>query len=410
MVYVSTNTTSRERSAMLLFSMDNGAKLDTVMVRQGIKNYQFPDYSDSIPSNATGMSSTAKQLASNMVAGWNLGNTLEVPGNETGWGNPKASQQLIDSVKAAGFNTVRLPCSWNSHLSDAATCRIDPNWMARVKEVVDYCFHDNMYVILNIHWDGGWLENNPTYLKQPEVNAKQKAFWEQIAMTFRAYDEHLLFAGSNEVQIGWATPSQENILVQQSYLQTFVNAVRSTGGRNTYRSLVIQSYSTGIGLAKTYNKMPTDVVPNRQFMEVHYYQPWDFCGDTGSGAKNYWGSPFTSYGVSTWGQEDWVRSEFGVMKTNFVNKGIPVILGEYGVIRRLSLTGADLTNHQAARAYYLNYVTKFAKSNGLVPCYWDNGGNDNNSFGLFTRTTGAVFDRPCLNAIMEGAAQGVYPF
>lgn len=408
-VSVSTNTASTPRTALLIFSVNNGKLIDTLFVNQVYKNFNYPDYSDSIPGNMTGVTSTAKELASKMYAGLNIGNTLEVPGGETGWGNPMITQLLIDSIKAAGFNTVRLPCAWYSHLVDGATCRIDPNWLARVKEVIDYCYKNNMYVILNIHWDGGWLENNPTYLKQPEVNAMQKAFWEQIAMYFRDYDEHLLFAGTNEVNASWATPKSENIQVQQSYVQTFLTAVRSTGGKNAYRNLVVQSYSCNISYAKTYNKLPYDNVANRLFVEVHFYDPYQFCFNTGSGANYYWGSTYAAIGVTNWGQEDWVRSEFGIMKTNFVNKGYPVILGEYGAIQRLSLTGITLTNHLKSRAYYLNYVTKTAKSNGMVPCYWDNGVNDN-GFALFTRSTGAAFDRQAVNAIMEGAAHGVYPY
>jgi len=408
-VSVSTNTSSKPRSANIVFSVNNGRHIDTLVVNQAYKNFNYPDYSDSIPGDRTGMTSSAKILAAKMVAGWNLGNTLEVPGDETGWGNPKTTQLLIDSIKAAGFNTVRLPCAWYSHLVDGATCKVDPNWLARVKEVIDYCYHDNMYVILNIHWDGGWLENNPTYLKQPEVNAMQKAIWEQIAMYFCNYDEHLLFAGTNEVNASWATPTLENILVQQSYVQTFLTAVRSTGGKNAYRNLVAQSYSCNIGYAKTYNKLPYDYVADRLFVEVHFYDPYEFCFSTGTGANYYWGSPYAALGVTNWGQEDWVRSEFGIMKTNFVNKGYPVILGEYGPIQRLSLTGTALANHLASRAYYLNYVTKTAKINGMVPCYWDNGVTDN-GFALFTRSSGAIFDRQAVNAIIQGAAEGVYPF
>src|SRR4030043_227920 len=102
---------------------------------------------------------TAQQIASQMKIGWNLGNTLEAICGENAWGNPNTSQRLIDSVKAAGYDAVRLPCAWDCHTANGV---IDPAWIARVKEVVDYCINDSMYVVLNIHWDGGWLENNVT--------------------------------------------------------------------------------------------------------------------------------------------------------------------------------------------------------------------------------------------------------
>jgi len=356
------------------------------------------------------MSSTAKVLAAKVVAGWNLGNSLEVPSDETAWGNPKTTQQLIDAVKAAGINAVRIPCAWDSYIEDATTCKIKASWFARVKEVIDYCYKNDMYVILNIHWDGGWLENNPTYAKQVAVNAKQKALWEQIAVYFRGYDEHLLFAGTNEVHADYNAPTTENNTVQQSYNQTFVNAVRSTGGKNAYRNLIIQSYNTNIGYAVSYLKIPTDAVSNKLMVEVHYYDPWDFCGDTTSSIY-LWGTSYTQYGsISTWGQEDYVQSQFQSMKTNFVDKGYPVILGEFGAMRRLTLTGTTLTNHLASRAYYLQYVAQHAKQYGLVPFIWDNGSTGDKGMGIFNRADGSISDSQELKAYIAGTSAGTYPY
>jgi endoglucanase len=356
------------------------------------------------------MGSNAKTLAAKMYMGWNLGNSLECPGSETAWGNPVITKTLIDSVKAAGFNTIRLPCAWDSHLEDATTFKIKSSWLARVKEVIDYCYSNNMYVILNIHWDGGWLEENPTYAKQVAVNAEQKALWEQIAVYFRDYDEHLLFAGTNEVHAGYGTPTTENITVQLSYNQTFVDAVRSTGGKNAYRNLVVQAYNTNIDQAVSYLKIANDTQQNRIMVEVHYYDPWDFAGDASSSIY-LWGADYKQYGsVSSWGQESYVLTQFNKMKTNFVEKGYPVILGEYSATRRSSLVGEALTHHLASRAYYFEYVTEQAKKYGLVPCYWDNGGIGNNACGVFNRNDCTVFDHQALNALMSGAAKGKYPF
>src|ERR1035437_3689486 len=116
---------------------------------------------------------TATEVVSKMTVGCNIGNTLEVPGGETGWGNPMVSQKFVDGMKTAGFNTVRIPCSWDSH-ANATTHVIDPLWLARVKEVVDYCLNNGMYAIVNTHWDSGWLENNVTTKAQDSVNIKQK--------------------------------------------------------------------------------------------------------------------------------------------------------------------------------------------------------------------------------------------
>lgn len=409
-INVTANTTYTTRTAKVSFIVDDNA--DTVVVNVTQSGLPvIPDYSNPVAADATGMTSSIQTIAHNIYAGWNLGNTLETPGSETGWGNPLTTQQLIDGVKAAGFNAVRIPCAWDSYVEDTLTYKIKATWLARVKQVVDYCIKDNLYVILNIHWDGGWLEDHPTYAAQEKVNLKQKAYWQQIAAYFRDYDEHLLFAGTNEVHADYNAPSAENITVQLSYNQTFVTAVRSTGGRNAYRTLIVQSYNTNIGYAVSYLKLPDDTASKRLLVEVHYYDPWDFTGDTSSAAVYLWGSPYASLGtVSTWGQEDYLKTQFASMKTNFVDKGYPVILGEFGAIRRSALTGTTLTNHLASRAYYLQYVTQYAKNYGLVPFYWDNGITGNNGFALLNRNDGSVSDSQALNAIMAGASQGSYPY
>lgn len=412
-VTVSAHSVKEVRSGTIKISAENSTDTLYVKIKQLTKSSNgtdYPDYNDSIAPDMTGMGSNAIDLAKNIYAGWNLGNSLESTGGENAWGNPTVTQALIDSVKAAGFNAVRIPCAWNSHLESAATCKIKASWLARVKEVVDYCYNNDMYVILNIHWDGGWLENNPTYDMQSAVNSKQKALWEQIAVYFRDYDEHLLFAGTNEVHKDYSSPTTENIKVQQSYLQTFVNAVRSTGGKNTYRNLIVQSYNTNIDYAKNYLTIPSDPTSNRMFVEVHYYDPWDFCGQETDGIA-LWGDPYKTFGTeSTWGQEDYMDAQFAKMKAKFVDNGYPVILGEYGVIRRSNLTGDALTHHLDSRAYYLQYITESAKNHGMLPFVWDNGTTDNYGFGIISRTDNSTFDKKALQAILTGAKNGIYPF
>jgi endoglucanase len=408
-ISVTANNSFSARTAKVTFTLNNN---DTVSVKVSQSALPtIPDYSNPVAADPSGMSSSIQTLAHNINIGWNLGNTMEVPFTETGWGNPITTPQLINGIKAAGFNAIRIPCAWDSYTLDSLSYKINPVWLLRVKQVIDDCYKNNMYVILNIHWDGGWLENHPQYAYQEKANAKQKAYWQQIAVYFRDYDEHLLFAGTNEVHHDYNTPSAENIAVQQSYNQTFVNAVRSTGGKNAYRALIVQSYNTNIGYAVSYLKMPDDTASKRLLVEVHYYDPWDFTGDTGSSAVTLWGTSYASFGkISSWGQEDYLKTQFASMKTNFVDKGYPVILGEFGAIRRSSLTGATLTNHLASRAYYLGYVTQHAKNYGLVPFYWDNGVTSNGGFGLINRIDGSVFDSHTLNALMTGASLGSYPY
>lgn len=343
---------------------------------------------------------TAPQVASQMKVGWNLGNTLEAICGENAWGNPNTSQALINAVKAAGFNTVRIPCSWDCHTSNGV---IDVAWIARVKTVVDYCINNDMYVIINIHWDGGWLENNCTPSVQNAVNAKQQNYWTQIANYFKNYNERLLFASANEPAVSDAT----GMSVLLSYHQTFINAVRATGGNNSSRSLIIQGPSTSIDNTNNLmNTMPTDQISNRLMMEVHYYAPWQFCGLTEDASWGtmfyYWGNGYHSTTQtnrnSTWGEESEVERALGLMKTKFVDQGIPVIIGEFGAIKRTN--PSDLSLHLASREYFNKYVTSSAKSKGMIPVYWDNGAPD---FGIFNRSTAAVSDQGVINAIMQGA-------
>ncbi len=369
----------------------------------------YPSYNTSpLPPDQTGMTSNAVQLATRINLGWNIGNTMEAIGGETAWGNPMVTQALIDKVKASGFNAIRIPCAWNQYMANTSTAQLKTDWLNRVKEVVQYCVNNGMYVIVNIHWDGGWLEENCTTQKQTSVNAMQKAFWEQIATHLREFDEHLIFASANEPNVSTAT----EMSVLTSYHQTFINAVRSTGGKNAYRVLVIQGPSTDI--QKTYdlmNTLPTDQVAGRLMTEVHYYTPWNFCGMTSDESWGkmfyYWGNGFHSTTDptrnATYGEEADVQKYFGMMKTKFVDKGIPVVLGEYGAIRRSSLTGDALTQHLASRAYYLKYVTQTASAYGLIPFYWDNGFNGDNTFALFNRQNNTVYDQQALDALGTGA-------
>ena len=352
---------------------------------------------------------TASEQASGMQIGWNIGNSLEVPGSETGWGNPLVTQTLVNAVKAAGFNTIRIPCAWDSY-ADQSTYEISSTWLARVAEVVNYGLNNNMYVILNSHWDNGWLEEHPFYANQDAVNAKQEAYWTQIANYFESYGSNLIFAGTNEVRADYGEPTSEYIEVQESYNQTFVDAVRSTGGNNTNRNLIVQFYNTNFWHGLNYFTPPSDVVSGHMYLEGHHYDPYDFTlNPDNNAACIVWGSPWSSGDVCTWGQEDYTDDLFGQIKSRFVNQGYPIILGEYGVAKRTSLSGTDLTDHTESRLYYLEYVTAAAKDNGFIPVYWDNGYNGDMGFALFDRNSGAVVDQSTIDALMEGAGTDPQP-
>lgn len=400
--------TGAARTTTVRISAEGAADVQITITQKGSL---YPSYNTSpIAPDATGMSSNAVTLATKIKLGWNIGNTLEAIGGETAWGNPKVTKTLIDLVKQNGFNAIRIPCSWDQYMANSSTAQLQTDWLNRVKEVVQYCVDNDMYVLLNIHWDGGWLENNCTTDKQDANNAKQQAFWEQIATHLRDFDEHLLFASANEPNVENAT----QMAVLSSYHQTFVDAVRSTGGRNSYRVLVVQGPSTDI--EKTNNLMtslPTDEIADRLMAEVHFYTPFQFClltkDESWGKMFYYWGSNYHSATDltrnATWGEESTVDSQFKMMKTKFVDKGIPVIMGEYGAIRRSSLTGDALTLHLASRAYFLKYVTKQAKANGIIPFYWDTGAIGDNTTTLFNRSTNTVYDQEALDAIVAGVTE-----
>lgn len=405
---VAPNPSIFQRTGLVIFSM--GDIKDTVtVVQSGIDA--------SIPADMTGMESTAIQLASKMNVGWNLGNSMEPPSGETAWGNPKTTQALIDAVAAAGFNAVRIPCAWDSYIEDQETYKIKESWLARVQEVVDYCYANEMYVILNIHWDGGWLEENITPEKEEEVSQKQEVLWKQIAIHFRDYDEHLLFAGTNEPNVEDA----EQMAVLLNYEQVFIDAVRGTGGRNAYRVLIFQGPSTDIDKTHTLmTSLPQDDVEDRLMAEVHYYTPWNFCGLTQDESWGdfyyFWGENYHIEGAEgrypDWDcEEDYVLAQFQKMKTKFVDNDIPVILGEFGAIRRTISNNAEWQQlHYESRAYFNRYVTQQAKNYGMVPFYWDEGSLTNHGFGMMDRDQLEVGDQLLHDALMEGSNAGEYPF
>ena len=376
----------------------------------------YPSYNPNpTPADTTGMSHNAQQIASSIHIGFNIGNTMEASGGETAWGNPLITNDLIQAAKKAGFNAIRLPVSWDQY-ADKTTGKISPSWLARVKQVVQYCVDNDMYVLVNIHWDGGWLENNVTPAKKDAVNARQKAYWEQIATTLRDFDEHVMFGSANEPATGNLQSTDTETLkaavaVLKSYHQTFVDAVRSTGGRNAYRVLVVQGPETNIDLMVKYMPtLPTDKVAGRMMAEIHFYAPFNFAlmtkDETWGSQAYYWGagnhSTTDTAHNPTWGEESYVDAQFASLKTTFVDKGIPVLLGEFAAQCRNNLTGDALALHLQSRNYYHTYVVRKAVANGVLPFFWDIGAPDDQSGSIFDRRTYQVRGQATLDALMAG--------
>lgn len=412
------NTSTDERTAVIMVAADNQQASITVTQKgigpqvdtddPDIPDYELPQMDYPTDDN---IGETAQQAAKNIFAGWNIGNSLEVPDGETAWGNPAVKKELIDGVKAAGFNAVRIPCAWHSHLlADAEPFTIDPKWMARVHEVVDYAYKNGMYVIVNTHWDGGWLELHANETDCDAVVKKEKAIWAQIATEFSDYGERLLFAGNNEIRnkVGdnenWDAPSAGERAALEAYNQAFVDAVRATGGKNEQRNLVIQSWCCNPWYALEHLSMPEDKAESHLMTEVHFYDPMDF---THTDKKiRTWGYRKGYYTADNNNQEDYIDNLFGLLKAKFTDKGYPVVLGEYGTVCH------SVTDKQIKKSdlYYLEYVTKSAKDNGMIPFYWDNGQPQVGTFGIVNRSSGAVSVPHMLNGIMKGACSGNYPY
>lgn len=369
-----------------------GGLVQTVRISQAGFVSEFPDYY--IPADITGMRSISSlELAAQMGKGWNLGNSLEAIGGETAWGNPKVTEAFIKQVKEAGFNAIRIPVAW-SKFSNAADFTIDQAWMNRVQEVVDYAIANGMYVVLNNHWDEGWMQ--PTFAKQEYVNDRLEKMWIQIAIHFRDYDDRLLFAGSNEVMFegDYSAPKAEYSEVQNSFNQTFVDAVRSTGGRNAYRNLVVQTFNTNIDYGISFFEIPADPAEDRLMVEVHYYDPYGFTLQNDE-EFTQWGKNATDPSkTASWGGEAYADGQFQKMKIKFVDQGIPVLLGEY------CASDKKAGDNDIYREHYLRHITQSAAELGLVPYYWDNGYAGDYGSALFDRTTGAQIYPKLVKAIV----------
>lgn len=347
------------------------------------------------------MDLTASQLAYYMAPGWNLGNTLE-GGNsnnndtnygglaaETCWQNNKTTQEIINFVKSQGFKSIRIPCAWvMGHISDAATTTIDAKWMARVKEVVDYTINADLYVILNDHWDGGWLEDSFNDVSEATVaakSAKLEKVWTQIATAFKDYDERLLFAGLNEpAHSNYNTTASAYIKALKTYEQVFVNTVRATGGNNVKRVLIVQGPGTNIDdTYNTFGEMPSDNVEGRLMLEVHSYDPWNFCGleqdESWGKMRYYWGTDKSVSGsgrnASDDGNNEKSLSAYYKKMKQFTDKGIPVVLGEYGANHRnvKNMSGQSQSMHDASVAFWYEKATQYAMECGMIPFAWDTG-------------------------------------
>lgn len=345
----------------------------------------------------------AWDVAKSLGLGWNLGNQLDAHmngvANETAWGNQKTTQALFDKLAGAGITSVRIPVTWMGHVSGAPAYNIEKEWLDRVAEVVGYAENAGLKAIINIHHDGAdsnyWLDiknaaTNPSV--NAEVQAQLKSMWEQIARRFKDKGSFLIFESMNEIHDGgwgWGanrTDGGKQYAVLNEWNQVFVDAVRSVGGENSNRYLGIPSYCTNPDYAVDGSlKLPTDVVPNRLMVSVHYYAPTDY---SLTAKYSEWGHTAEAGKKDSWGDEAYVIETFEKLKKEFIDKNIPVYIGEMGSVHR-----AD-SRAESFRKYYLEYICKAAKTYGMAPFYWDNGSSAAGAecSGLFNHATGAYLN------------------
>lgn len=365
---------------------------------------------DSSPIEGTTPSSniapTAKQWNSEITAGWNLGNQFEcsAPGMEhysleigmpagsinaeTAWGNPKVTKKTIQGVKKAGFNAIRIPVRWQCHITNPQAMSIDKAWLARIKQVVDWCLELDMKVIINTHHEQ-WLESRPLNRYKEENCQKLALLWFNIASEFANYDYRLAFAGTNEVheKDNWGKPTAENLEVQNAYNQTFVDIVRATGGNNLKRHLLVQTYvcNPDFGLNNGDFIIPTDIEGNgNNYMsvEIHYYSPWNYAGE---GKYYFWGEAYKQYGEISSSKESDMINLFDRVASTWGSKGLGIVIGEWGVTDHYKSDQIDVI-HANMTYYCKTYVTE-ARKRGFSTFVWDNNsfGNGMEKYGIFDR-------------------------
>ena len=362
---------------------------------------------------------TAKDVQAKMGLGFNIGNSMEVPNNPTAWGNPFPTQALLDSVKAAGFNTVRIPCAWDSH---APGGKITETWLDSVKTVVDYAMRAGLYTILNIHHEGegGWFQSNIGTSVNSNIDNKMKTYWTQIANKFKDYNERLLFAGANEPGPNVNTWTSQHVQTLMHYYQTFIVQGLNTDIDKSVASAPVSTF-------------PKDKVEGRLMFEVHYYDPYQYTLMTSQqdwGASEpiqpqyYYGDytkasePKRNAGYNAWagsvdsklGSIVHPQEQFAKMKTNYVDKGYPVIVGEFGAnVRTPELSGSDLNLHKQGRVQWHKDVVSAAKQYGLTPILWDMGNESNTGYDNMAyirrqnSPVGKVLETDVINAM-----RGVY--
>ena len=356
------------------------------------------------PETAAATALTPEMVFEAMAPGWNMGNHMDAISNdvasETAWGNAKATQATLDGVKAAGFKAVRICVTWQGHIGEAPAYRLDEKWLGRVEEIVGYAEKAGLVAIVNTHHDESyWLDINKASEK-----TKDEIFsvWTQIAQRFKDKGEWLVMESFNEIQDGgwgWseafkADPKRQYDILN-SWNQVFVDAVRATGGNNATRWLGIPGYAASPQFTIAGLMLPEDYTSaNRLIVAVHDYDPYNYTLSNPLVAQ--WGHTADPAKRCSDQDEKNVVDVFDNLKAAYLDKDIPVYLGEFGCSRHKE---EDLPYQM----YYIEYFCK-AAADHLLPMYlWDNGFNHGTG-QLLDETAKALVERIVKAATNKEAA------
>ncbi|PJI07528.1 MULTISPECIES: glycoside hydrolase family 5 protein [Clostridium] len=339
----------------------------------------------------TGMRNiTSMQVVKDMKVGWNLGNTLDASPDETGWGAPKTTKAMIDEIKKAGFNTVRIPITWKDHIGAAPNYTIDKAWLDRVQEVVNYVLDNNMYAIINVHHDDPWVVPNSQH--EGDTVHELSLVWNQIANRFKNYSDYLIFETLNEPrEVGsateWSGGTDESRQAVNQYNLTAVNAIRSTGGNNSSRFIMVPTYAASVEPAA----MNALTIPNndsRVIVSLHMYAPYYFAMDTSDLSVSTWGSDADKAALD---------SQMDAIYNKFIKNGTAVVIGEFGSIDK---------NNLSSRVAHAKYYVSAARKRGITPIWWDNGAynpGQPDTYAIFNRTMLSWYYPDLVKALVDSA-------
>lgn len=323
---------------------------------------------------------TAFEITEDMGLGWNLGNSFDAYDNrvdkmglesETTWGNPKTTNEMLDAVKAKGFNTIRVPVTWYQHVDENYT--IDEAWLTRVKEVVDYCYNNGMYVILNLHHEEPYQNRSTLGADYEEITKYVSTLWGQLADTFKDYDQHLIFETMNEPRATgtdheWWGPTNDEVDTINKINADALEVIRKAGGQNETRLVMMPGYCASSDVSM----MSKVIIPDDDFVaaSVHAYSPYNFAMD----------ATYTGHDTFTEANKNELVNIMDGIRKTFSDKDIPVVLGEF--------SSSNFGNTEA-RCDWAEAYLETTKAYGFPCVLWDNnveGNNEGEAHGYLKRS------------------------